>query len=71
MLHKYVLLDDESRIGYLLIWCSHTFNGINVSRVKVLQGKDYILGKDIESAISDGKIPLHINFVKINREIWF
>jgi hypothetical protein len=71
MLYKYVMVDEESRIGYLLIWCSQTLNGINVSRVKVPDGKDYILGKDIENAISDEKIPLHINFVKINREIWF
>lgn len=71
ILHQYVLLDEETRIGYLLIWCSHTFNGVNVSRVKVPENKDYVLGKNIERAISNGEIPFRINFVKINKAIWF
>jgi hypothetical protein len=39
--------------------------------VKVPENKDYVLGKNIESAISNGKIPFRINFVKINKKIWF
>lgn len=69
--HQYIMVDEESRIGYLLFWCDKTFKGINIDRVKVPENVDFIYGKDIKEAIDTGKVPIKIEWVKINRKIWF
>ncbi|MCI8669791.1 MAG: hypothetical protein HFI34_09790 [Lachnospiraceae bacterium] len=30
--------DEESRVGYLQVWCNNCLNGINISRVKIPEG---------------------------------
>jgi hypothetical protein len=65
--HQYVLVDENDRMGYLLIWCDYTLNGINISRVKVPYNVPYIKIED--RANSD--VPKIINFVRINPKIWY
>lgn len=65
--HKYVLVSAEDNIGYLLIWCDYTLNGINISRVKVPDNVDYIKIEDLHNS----DIPKIINFIDINPKIWY
>lgn len=38
----YICLDEESRIGFLWIWCSKTLRGIAPSRIEIPLGVEYM-----------------------------
>ncbi len=38
----YVCVNEESRLGFLWIWCSKTHRGIAPSRLEIPSGIDYI-----------------------------
>ncbi|MER6418671.1 hypothetical protein [Streptomyces sp. NPDC001137] len=39
-LHARYIVDRETRIGYLLMWCSVCLHGISVSRVRANEGAE-------------------------------
>lgn len=54
----WVVVDEQTRIGFLIMWCSQTLKGINMSRVRVPENVEYVPASDF----SKMDIP-KINFV--------
>jgi hypothetical protein len=54
----FVIVNNEDRMGYLWIWCSKTFTGINISRLKIPENVKFYYKEDV----SQLDIP-EINFV--------
>lgn len=48
MEHLFVVVDEESKMGYFLIWCSRTHKGINISRMRLNPGLRYISAADFK-----------------------
>jgi hypothetical protein len=38
----FVIVDNETRLGYLLIWCSKTLKGVHLSRLKVPENVEFV-----------------------------
>jgi hypothetical protein len=38
----FVVVNQDSRMGYVWIWCSRTFKGIWLSRMKIPEHVDYV-----------------------------
>lgn len=43
----FVVVDKESRMGYLWIWCSVTYKGINMSRMIIPENVKSVSSKEV------------------------
>ncbi|OMP74689.1 hypothetical protein [[Flexibacter] sp. ATCC 35208] len=48
MKYVFVLVDEINMMGFLLIWCSKTTKGINISRLKIPSEVKYLTKTEFE-----------------------
>lgn len=45
---KFVMVNKETRLGFLWIWCSKTQKGIHISRLKIPENVEYLYNDDFK-----------------------